>query len=286
MKTNFAINKRLLTVMVCVSAFFAANAQTVKLVQKWDTGPALKVPESVIYDPQTKSIYVANINGKPDEKDGNGFIVKLSTSGKVETLEWAKGLDAPKGMGIFGGKLYVTDITRIAVIDIASAKVEKYIDVPGSVFLNDITIDKKGKVFFTDSSDKKIYTLNGDKAELWLNDPTLQKPNGLHAEDNVLKVIDMGGGDFYNISYTDKKLTSIAKGIPSGDGIVEIGKGEYLISNWNGEINYVKDGKVEKLLDTKEQKVSAADIWYIPSEKLLLIPTFFTNSVVAYSVVK
>ena len=32
--------------------------------------------------------------------------------GKVTQLKWVDGLDAPKDMGIFGGLLYVTDISK------------------------------------------------------------------------------------------------------------------------------------------------------------------------------
>jgi hypothetical protein len=45
-------------------------------------------------------------------------------------------------------------------------------------------------------------------------------------------------------------------------------------------------GKVEKLLDTKEAKINAADLEYIPGKNLLLVPTFFVNTITAYSIKK
>ena len=44
------------------------------------------------------------------------------------------------------------------------------------------------------------------------------------------------------------------------------------------------NNRSQKLLDTKDQKINAADIGYIESQELLLVPTFFDNRVVAYKV--
>ncbi|MBD3241028.1 MAG: hypothetical protein GF331_10620 [Chitinivibrionales bacterium] len=41
------------------------------------------------------------------------------------------------------------------------------------------------------------------------------------------------------------------------------------------------DGTVDLLLDTRKDKVNAADIEYIPDRQLLLVPTFFDDRVVA-----
>jgi len=79
-------------------------------------------------------------------------------------------------------------------------------------------------------------------------------------------------------------LRKIAEGLVGGDGIIPYGS-DFIISNWNGEINYVSaKGEVTKLLDTKTDKVNAADIAYLPEQKLLLVPTFFANKLVAYEV--
>jgi hypothetical protein len=265
---------------------FTFRTQKVTLTKKWETEAILKVPESVIYDAVNKAIYAANIDGKPWDKDGAGSIAKISTSGKVENVEWIKGFDAPKGMGIYKNKLYVADVSKIVIVDIATAKIEKSIEVEGAENLNDITIDGKGNVYISDTAKKKIFILTDGKVTVWRENSEWVRPNGLLALPKSVKFIDMGSGNFYDIPYDDQEPKIIAKGVPSGDGIVEIGKDEFLISNWNGEVNYVKDGVVEKVLDTKEAKFNAADIWYIPSEKLVLVPTFFGNTVAAYSLVK
>jgi hypothetical protein len=210
----------------------------------------------------------------------------MTLDGKIEQLEWVKGLDAPKGMGVHEGKMYVTDIHKLVIIDMATATIEKSIIIDSSEFLNDVTIDAKGNVYFTDSGAKKIHLYKDGQVSLWSSDPLLLKPNGLFALENSLRIIDMESGLFYDADYSTKKLTGVAKDIPGGDGVMQISKNEYIISCWQGEVYYVNDSTTQKILDTKEAKLNAADSWYVDAENLLIVPTFFGNSVMAYTITK
>ena len=112
-------------------------AQT-KVNKFWETSSSLKNPESVAYAPKQNVLLVSNVNGKPDQKDQNGFISKVSPSnGSIIELNWVTGLNAPKGIAISndGSKLYVSDITDLVEIDIASGKIIKRFNAPGSSFL-------------------------------------------------------------------------------------------------------------------------------------------------------
>ncbi|MCJ8164046.1 ATP-binding protein [Pontibacter sp. E15-1] len=260
-------------------------AQTVSLEKKWETTATLKEPESVLYDPAKKVLYVSNINDPAAGKDGNGSIGRVSLSGKVQEVEWVVGgMDSPKGLGLSNGLLYVADLTNVVVIDTNTGKVVRTIAVDDAGMLNDITVDEEGVVYVSDSDKKRVYRLNDNQAEVWLEKDHFQKPNGLLAHNNRFYMIDMNAGIFYEVDKESKELKEIASGLMGGDGIVPYGD-DFIISNWNGEINYVTaGGKVEKLLDTKADKVNAADIAYIPTQKLLLVPTFFANKVVAYQV--
>ncbi|MCB0668742.1 MAG: hypothetical protein KDC80_23120, partial [Saprospiraceae bacterium] len=61
----------------------------------------------------------------------------------------------------------------------------------------------------------------------------------------------------------------------------------YLISNWNGEVYEITaDWKKHMLLDTKSMNKNAADIEVIAAKNLLLVPTFFGNTVAAYNITK
>ena len=73
----------------------------IKLNKLWETPTDLKNPESVAYAPKQNVLFVSNVNGKPDQKDQNGFISKVSPSnGSIIELNWITGLNAPKGIAI------------------------------------------------------------------------------------------------------------------------------------------------------------------------------------------
>ena len=132
--------KYILSLTLALS-FSAAFCQTLTL--KWKSDATLLVSESVAFDSKNNVLYVSCIDGKPEEKDGKGYIGKVAPDGKVIAAQWVSGLDAPKGLGIYKDNLYVADVTKIVTINIPTGKVSGSVEVPGSKFLNDIAIDRK-----------------------------------------------------------------------------------------------------------------------------------------------
>ena len=146
--------------IICIS--FSISAQ--QLEEIWATEAIFDTPESVLVDRQNNCLYVSNIGGQePWKKDGNGFISKLGTDGKMLEKEWVKGLNAPKGMTIIKDKLFVADIDQVAVIDIKTGKITKIHTCEGSSTLNDITDGKGKKILITDSRGRALYELDGKK---------------------------------------------------------------------------------------------------------------------------
>lgn len=289
MKTKRILKSFFCLALVLTTAQFNSIVlgQTVSLKEKWSTPALLKEPESVIFDKKNNVLYVSNINNPAGGKDGNGSIGRVSLTGEILNVEWVLGgMDSPKGLGLYNGLLYVADLTNVVVIDVESGKLLRTIEVRGAGMLNDITVDEKGLVYVSDSNNKRVYIIKDNQAEIWLENDVLQRPNGLLAHKNKFYMVDMGSGIFYEVDKKTKALREIANGLQGGDGIVAYGK-DFILSNWNGEINFVSaKGKVEKLLDTKAEKINAADIDYIPSLNLLLVPTFFANTLVAYEIIK
>ncbi|MDO8992765.1 MAG: SMP-30/gluconolactonase/LRE family protein, partial [Daejeonella sp.] len=187
----------------------ADSAKAPELVLRWESDSSLKVPESVLFDKAAQVLYVSNIDGtNPWEADGKGSVGKVGLDGKVIAAEWVSGLHAPKGMGMFNGKLYVADLTNIAVIDIASGKIEKTIPLEGAVGLNDISIDSKGVIYVTDSKAKKLYRMENEKAELLAEN--LTAPNGVLFHQDVLYLLD--GTGMFKVN-ADNSLSLIADGM-------------------------------------------------------------------------
>ena len=94
-------------------------------------------------------------------------------------------------------------------------------------------------------------------------------------------MLDKGG--LYKVEY-DRKLTKIADGMEGGtDGVEPVYDKEFIVSCWAGVIYYVNaDGTKDTLLDTRNDKKNTADIGYVPSTRMVYVPTFWKNSVVAY----
>lgn len=264
----------------CLFVFTVTSLQAQhSLTQLWASEAALPIPESVLYSAQGKLLYVALIDGKAGEKDGQGGIAKVGLDGKIIAKDWVTGLNAPKGMGLTGSKLYVADITDIVEIDAKTGKILKKYAVEDSKFLNDITIDSKGNLYVSDSQTKKVHLLKDGKVTTYFEN--LTGPNGLLAVGSDLLIAD--SGTLKKLS-SDKKITVVAEGMDkSTDGIEQVKPGEYLVSCWAGVVYYVKaDGTTEKLLDTSADKINSADIGYDAAKKIVYVPTFMKNSVVAY----
>ena len=273
------LNFRLFTLIIILVISNNLLAQKHSLEKIWETDTLLRTPESVLYDAKDKILYVSNIDGAPADKDGKGSIAKLSLDGKIINANWVSGLNAPKGMGRYKNKLYVADLTEVVVIDIENAKIIQKIPIEGSVFLNDISIDKQGAVYVSDTRINKVYRL--EKGFVVTALQNLQAPNGLLAIGNELLILDKGN----LIKLLDTgALTNIADGMdPSTDGIEMVKPNEYIVSAWSGVIYYIfADGNKQTLLDTRPQKSNTADIGYDPKNRIVYVPTFYGNKVVAY----
>lgn len=271
--------KKLLPVLLMCCLVANVNAQQHKLVKLWETDTLLKVPESVLYNAKEKVLYVTNIDGQPWDKDGKGSVGKVGLNGKIIAVDWVSGLNAPKGMGLYKNNLYVADYDQVVVIDINKGTIINRIPVPGAEGLNDISVTKTGVVYVSDSRAKKVHRIENGVSTIYLEN--LQGPNGVLFFDDVLYVLDNGG--LYRTE-KDKTLTKIADGMDGGtDGVEHVTGKDFIVSCWGGSIWYVKgDGSKEHLLDTREQKINTADIGYDAARRIVYVPTFWKNGVVAY----
>lgn len=253
----------------------AAKAQQT-LIQSWTTSEHIPVPESVL--PVKKELYVSLIDGAGNEKDGKGGVGILNRNGTVKNLNWVSGLNAPKGMGLYKNKLYVADLTEVVVIDMKGGKIINKIPIPNSVFLNDITIDKKGTVYVSDTRQNKIHKIVNDQPELYMDN--VPSANGLKSVGTDLFVL--AGKELWKIDKNKNKKT-IASGFEQGgDGIEPVNETDFIVTCWPGIIYYVKgNGQFYKLLDVQGSK-NTADLGYDATTKMVYIPTFNANSVIAF----
>ena len=264
--------------LACFS-IVSINAQKATVQKLWATDTILKVPESVLVDDKENCLWVSNIDGASNGKDGKGGISKLSKTGTPINLDWVTGLNAPKGMAKYKQELYVADLTELVIIDIKKGVVKNKIKVEGSVFLNDVTVNKNGAVFVSDSRTGKVHRIENGIVSIEVEN--LQGPNGLLSIEDQLLILDRGS----LLSVTPGgAISKIMDGMdPSTDGIERVAPNQYIVSCWNGIVYFVAAGAQKiTLFDTRSEKINSADIGYDAKNKIIYVPTFLKNSVVAY----
>lgn len=279
---QFTMNTKNFLHTVVLFLFFhtTLSAQQPQLTKMWQTDTLLTTCESVLFDAKRQVLYVSNIEGAPSGKDGKGSIGKVGLDGKIIAASWVSGLNAPKGMGLHKNTLWVTDLDELVAININTGTVTQKIKVEGAKFLNDLTITKAGIIYASDSDTKKVHRLAKGVVTTYLD--SLQRPNGVLALGKSLYVLD--NGRLLQVG-ADKKPVELAKGMEGGtDGIEQVKPNEFIVSCWSGVVYYVKsDGTTQQLLDTRPEKSNTADIGYDAKNRIVYVPTFFKNSVVAYA---
>ena len=250
------------------------------ITELWSTDTIMKTPESVLFDPVRKVLYVANMN-RVDAGDNTGFLSKMNTDGTIIDLNWIVGLNEPRGMGIHENKLFATDMNRIIVIDLEKGELVESVPVDGAVFLNDLAIGKDGTVYFSDSRAGKLQYYKDGEISDWF--PEYPNPNGLLDADEYLIVCATAAKEIRRVNKATGEYEVMATGI-NGDGIEHSGiQDYYIVSEWEGKMHVIGKDTIQTVLDTSKEKINSADIGYNPDEKIIYVPTFFDNRVVAYT---
>ncbi|NBO57802.1 MAG: ATP/GTP-binding protein, partial [Chitinophagia bacterium] len=208
-------------VFVAMILIFSIPLHAQHLEKIWATDSTLKVPESVLLDEKNQKIFVSNIDGKgPWDKDGKGSIALLTLNGKILNAQWVTGLHAPKGMALYRDFLMVADVDSVVIIDVFKGKIIKKVYVEGAQGLNDITTDKLGNIFVSDTKSKKIFYIGLYKGDVKIYLEGLNAPNGLYFTDHTLHFVD--AGSFYKLGKGKEKIL-IADGMTADtDGIEQI----------------------------------------------------------------
>ncbi len=267
---------------------------SLNLLPAWETEAVFDNPDSVVFDPIAKILIVSNINGKAMKKDGNGYLSKVALNGVVLDRQWLTGFDAPKGMALQGNTLYVADITSLAVIDLTSGLIQKY-PGQGAKFLNDVTIDNKGRVYVSDLYTDTIYIFANDELRVWLRDKRLASPNGLFVEDNTLYVGSWGvrkcaletevPGHLLPIDLDSKKVSDVGSGSPLAnlDGVEGLGSRGFLVTDWQqGSLIHLSRGA--EIIETITLAQGSADLEVLPEDwELVVVPMMKDNVLRAFT---
>lgn len=246
------------------------------LSQVWVTA-GFEAPEGVAVDGDV--LYISNVAGEGDAKDGEGWISRVSMDGTVLEEKWIEGLNAPKGLGIRDGKLFVSDYDAYHVIDIARGEIENTYPVEGAGFLNDIAVWQNG-VYLSDSGSARIFQIDVNGYKEWLADERLGGVNGLWPDGDRLLIATMSSGSLLETRGA-RDLTEIATGMDNADGIAVLDDGSYLVSSWPGQIWHVSNtGDATELHNTVDDTIYQNDLTRVGD--LIIVPNWQPGTVTAW----
>lgn len=284
-----------------------APAPAPRLEPVWTLAGEFSLPESAYYDDASNTIFVSSINGQILEKDGNGYISRLSPDGRLLSAKWAAGLNAPKGMRTARGLLWVSDIDEIVGLEIATARVASRVRIEGAQFLNDLAAAPDGAVYVSDSNLSRVYEVRDGKASIFVEGAELGgQPNGLLVDGGRLILGTIGpavaagrgpqpgagggrgrgpgdpGGHLFAFDLKTRQRTQLTTQPVGGiDGIEPDGRGGVIVTDVFGLriLHVAASGDVRTLTALP---AAGADLGYIPATRTAIVPFLFGNSVAAY----
>lgn len=243
-------------------------------------------------------LYVTLMGEKRQKGDGDGKIVRVDD----ETVTvFAEGLDDPKGMVFFGGRLVTADFDRIWAFDANGTKEllagpDAFPTAP--LYLNDLVVEQGGRsilvaemgdlaamhsapgVFWPLESEQaknvkplgRIYRVSLDgKVSIVIDHSTrMPNPNGVDAlPDGTIRIAEFFRGTL--LEWKAGEWREIANDHRSGDGVVHDDAGNiYLTEVRTGRVWHIKADTGEKRLLATLQ--SAADLFLDQANQQLIVP--------------
>ncbi len=267
-----------------------ATADSIVLEQVWELNEQIRRPESAVYEPGQNIVYISNMVGGASDKDGEGYISKITPEGEMQDPRWVGGLHAPKGLAIHGDYLYAADIDALVKIDLETGEVAQRYPADKAKFLNDVTADTAGNVYVSDSRISAVYRLKGDTFDIWLQGDSIRSPNGVYAEADRLVIAAgrKGAGEgrlMQSIDYDSHQVMPMGKGEPIGelDAVQPNGRGGYFLSDWGaGEVMSYHPETGVQILKTISQ--GTADLDYIEEQELVVLPVMMSDRILGFRV--
>lgn len=252
--------------------------------------PHFASPEGAAWD--GTHLYISNVGPQldPMKKDGDGFILRLNAEGTAvqdSALFAALKFDAPKGMAVLNGFLYVTDIDRIVRIDLATVQQADVIDMSatGAQFLNDLVIKDDSTLLVSATDQNAIYEVDFIRHEYKkLPIKGLNGPNGLYYESEEGKIYcaeygsEEGEGRLLAIDARGGQTRVLHSHRGGLDGLVRLRNGNLVFSDWNSKSLHQLDLRSNTLTRFALDSIQGpADLGYSPAEDRLWIPCMMEN---------
>lgn len=233
----------------------------------------LASPEGALF--HNGKIYVSVIGAFGVE---DGSIVVVDRQGNtVDTLVQAGDVKDPKGMVVVDKQLWVTDVSAVHRIDLASGAVKATIRLPDAEFANDIAADRKGHVWVSDTRGGALYRITKRGVVNRFRLPAkFASPNGLafHPKTKELWFVTADGAGRSEVARRTKRgkirLVKANRAFEGLDGLVFVGRSAVFTDFMTGALwRLSPKGKLKRRATIDG---SPADLAYAPPLKRLLIP--------------
>lgn len=274
--------------------------------QKVAEALGMKTPESVRYDATQDLWFVSNINGNPSQKDGNGFVVRLTADGAaMDSTPFIAGgrngvtLNAPKGMALVGDTLWVADIDVIRAFNARTGAFIASIDITGAMFLNDVVAGPDGSIYITDTGirfdDKgqmthpgpdRVVQVIGRQYKTVASFDHAPGPNGVAWDSANGRLIINAFASTVFFAWKPGMATpdSVGFGAGAGDGLELLPDGRALYTSWaDSSLSVFANGVSTTLL---KGLPSPADIGYDTKRQRVAVPLFNDGKVVILTIGK
>ena len=252
-------------------------------------------PESVKYDAEQDVYFVTNMTGAGSEKDGNGYISRVTAAdpytATVFAVDGKNGvvLHAPKGTALHGDTLWVCDIDVLRGFDRRTGAPLATVDFAplGAVQLNDVAIGPDGRIYITDTGiimsrkgviykgPSRIFVVGaGGRIETLKASPYVPWPNGISWDSTagrwIVVTFDAFDGQVHAISRNGDSSAVLRHGSARLDGLTLLPDGGIVFASWGDSSIHLLRGTRERTL--VREVPEAADIGLDTRRNLLAIP--------------
>lgn len=239
------------------------------------SGSKLKHPESITFDPVGNRFLISNT--------GNGSIVAMDEDGKISHY-MKKAFDAPKGIFLRDGIMYVADVTKVHIVDVASATITASIDIEGAKGLNDIAIGENSQLYITDLEGNCVYIYDqNSKTQEKIVSPLLKKPNGIIYDRPRWQMFIVGfdkHSPVLSLNTQDKSVNIFMDSIYSElDGIAIDDLGRIFFTSWAEEMIIEIPQEQNRFITELKGYPASADLYYHLPTNELLVPRFNENRI-------
>ncbi len=275
-----SINHGLGIALLTFSLGCAHKAEIVHHTQpvEWVLSDGVCEPETVIHDAVVDILIVSNICGF--KKNGEGYLSIVTRDGAMKTARWIDGLDAPAGMAILGRTLYVTDLDKVQIINLDRGEITKTLGpFADAKAFNDLAVAPDGTVFVSDSARHKVIKIQDGIPTAFPNDSMeFKHANGMHLNGNRLYV---GSDTLWVIDLQSMRVEKIdVEGLSDIDGIETDGRDGLTVSIVGGDVWHLPKKGVPAVWTA--QGVSSTNHAYLPDNDLVIVPTGYDNTVIAF----